>query len=232
MPVPARCWRPEQPVAPFLVYGGTFDPVHCGHLAIACAARDALHCTVRLMPAGDPPHRAAPGANATERAAMIALAIDAMPGLVLDRRELERAGRSYTVDTLEALRTELGPSRPIAWLVGADSLLGLTGWHRWTELLDLAHLVVADRPGSAFDSALAPALAEALRGRWTDRADAVWDAPSGRVLRLGQPSHAVSATEVRARVARGTTLQGWVPAPVAAFIDETGLYRSRPDASL
>ncbi len=217
---------------PFLVYGGTFDPVHCGHLAIACAARDALRCTVHLMPAGDPPHRAAPGATAAERATMVGLAIAGVPDLVLDRRELEREGRSYTVDTLEALRAELGPSRPLAWLVGADSLLGLPGWHRWEALFDLAHLVVADRPGSAFDDARSPALAAALRGRWTDCADTLRRAPSGRVLRLGQPLHAVSATEVRARIAREDTLQGWVPAPVAAFIDETGLYRPRRDASL
>jgi len=113
-----------------LVYGGTFDPIHCGHLAIACAARDALGCTVRLMPAGDPPHRAAPGADAETRAAMVALAIEGMAGLMLDRSELDRGGRSYTVDTLAGLRDTLGPSAPIAWLVGADSLLGLTAWHR------------------------------------------------------------------------------------------------------
>jgi len=114
-----------------LVYGGTFDPIHSGHLAIARAARDALACTVHLMPAGDPPHRAPPGADGATRATMVALAIDGVPGLVLDRRELERQGRSYTVDTLAELRTELGPSKPLAWLVGADSLLGLPGWHRW-----------------------------------------------------------------------------------------------------
>lgn len=216
----------------FLVYGGTFDPVHCGHLAIARAARDALQCTVRLMPAGDPPHRAAPGAVAADRAAMVALAIADAPGLVLDRRELERHGRSYTVDTLEALRAELGPAQPLAWLVGADSLLGLAHWHRWEALFDLGHLVVADRPGSALDTPLSPALSEVLRARWTDDPAALAGTPAGRVLRLGQPLHPVAATEVRARVAQGQSLRGWVPDPVAAFIDEKGLYRSGPGASL
>ena len=115
---------------------GTFDPVHLGHLAIARAARDELQVAVRMLPAGDPPHRAVPGATAEQRCTMLSLAIGDEPGLLLDRRELDRATRypgrpSYTVDTLRELRGELGPSRPLAWLVGADSLLGLSGWHEW-----------------------------------------------------------------------------------------------------
>ncbi|MGE8260938.1 MAG: nicotinate-nicotinamide nucleotide adenylyltransferase, partial [Stenotrophomonas sp.] len=117
-----------------IYYGGTFDPVHLGHLAIARAARDQLQVAVRLLPAADPPHRAAPGADAAQRLAMLALAIGDEPGLLLDRRELDRAERqpgvpSYTVDTLRELRAELGPRQPIAWLVGADSLLALPSWH-------------------------------------------------------------------------------------------------------
>ncbi|KLJ01694.1 nicotinate-nucleotide adenylyltransferase [Luteimonas sp. FCS-9] len=215
-----------------LVYGGTFDPVHCGHLAIARAARDALRCTVRLMPAADPPHRAPPGADATQRAAMIALAIDGEPGLLLDREELLRGGRSYTVDTLAGLRARLGDAHPLAWLVGADSLLGLTGWHRWRALFDLAHLVVAERPGSGLDGALPPELADCLAGRWTDDPAALSAVPAGRVLRLRQPLHAASATQVRARVAAGAPLDGLVPAAVAAFIEEKALYRAHPVAPL
>ena len=117
-----------------IYYGGTFDPVHLGHLAIARAARDELQVAVRLLPAADPPHRAVPGATAEQRFAMLSLAIGDEPGLLLDHRELDRAVRfpgrpSYTVDTLRELRGELGPSRPLAWLVGADSLLGLPSWH-------------------------------------------------------------------------------------------------------
>lgn len=215
-----------------LLYGGTFDPVHRGHLATARAARDALGCTVHLMPAADPPHRPAPGADAAQRAAMVELAIAGEPGLLLDRRELHRGGRSYTVDTLLALRAETGADRPLAWLVGADSLLGLPGWNRWQLLFELAHLVVAERPGSALDAPLPAALAEALEPRWTDMPADLQRAPAGRVLRLRQPLHPASATEVRARAARGLPIDDQVPAAVAAFIEETGLYGSRPGASL
>ncbi|NYZ62635.1 nicotinate-nucleotide adenylyltransferase [Luteimonas deserti] len=216
----------------FLVYGGTFDPIHRGHLAIACAARDALRCTVHVVPASDPPHRAPPGADAGQRAAMVAIAIAHVPGLVLDRRELQRGGRSYTVETLAELRAALGPRRPLAWLVGADSLLGLSGWHRWTSLFDLAHLVVAERPGSGLDDAIPGVLADALRARWTERPDDLAAAPGGRVLRLRQPLSLVSATEVRAQLARGAPVDALLPPGVAAFIEATGLYRPAPGASL
>jgi len=215
-----------------LVYGGTFDPIHNGHLAIACAARDALACTVHLMPAGDPPHRAPPGADGATRAAMVALAIDGVPGLVLDCRELERQGRSYTVDTLAELRSELGPSTPLAWLVGADSLLGLPGWHRWRDLFALAHLVVAERPGSALDTELPAELADALQDRWTGDAADLQSQPAGRVLRLHQPLSHVSATGIRTRLAAGASTADWLPPAVAAFIHEKGLYGAPPRAPL
>ena len=107
-----------------IYYGGTFDPVHLGHLAIARAARDELQVAVRMLPAADPPHRAAPGATAEQRCRMLSLAIGDEPGLLLDRRELDRAARnpgqpSYTVDTLRELRAELGPRPPRGWLVGS-----------------------------------------------------------------------------------------------------------------
>lgn len=215
-----------------LVYGGTFDPIHCGHLAIARAARDVLDCTVHLMPAGDPPHRAPPGADGGTRAAMVALAIEGVPGLVLDRRELEREGRSYTVDTLAELRSELGASQSLAWLIGADSLLGLPGWHRWRELFGLAHLVVAERPGSALDAALPAGLADALQDRWTRDPVDLQSQPAGRVLRLHQPLSHISATAVRKRLAAGASTADWLPPVVAAFIHEKGLYGAAARAPL
>ena len=117
-------------------YGGSFDPVHNGHLAIARAARDALHAEVALLPARDPPHKAATHADAEQRAQLLELAIEGEPGLHVDRRELQRAGPSYTVDTLAGLRAELGGAAPLAWLIGADSLLQLHTWHRWREVFD------------------------------------------------------------------------------------------------
>lgn len=213
-------------------YGGTFDPVHLGHLAIARAARDQLQVAVRLLPAADPPHRAAPGADAAQRAHMLALAIGDEPGLLLDLRELERSTRqpgvpSYTVDTLRELRTELGPHQPLAWLVGADSLLGLTGWHDWEGLFGLAHFIVADRPGSPLEQALPPALEAALAGRWADHERALLGAPAGRVLRLQTPLREESASAVRARIAAGEDWRSLLPPAVADYIADRGLYGAR-----
>ncbi|HVK51732.1 MAG TPA: nicotinate-nucleotide adenylyltransferase, partial [Pseudoxanthomonas sp.] len=158
-----------------LYYGGTFDPVHNGHLAIARAARDELGTPVHLMPAADPPHRAPPGANALQRAHMLDLAVAGQAGLRVDRRELLRAqrqpqARSYTVDTLHELRGELGADAAIALLVGADSLVALTTWKSWRALFGLAHFVVAERPGSSLDAGLPAELQAELLRRWTDRA--------------------------------------------------------------
>lgn len=211
-------------------YGGTFDPVHHGHLAIARSARDELAVPVRLMPAADPPHRAPPGADAGQRAAMLQLAIAGEPGLQVDLRELRRArqqpGRpSWTIDTLRQIRAEIGMQVPVALLMGADSLLGLPGWHEWEHLLDLAHIVVAERPGSALDGGqLPPLLAAHLHGAWTSSAAELDMAAAGRVLRLRQPLHAGSATAVRQMIASGGPWQSHVPEPVAAFIIENGLY--------
>ena len=210
-----------------LFYGGTFDPVHNGHLAIAAAARDELECDVRLMPAADPPHRAPPGANAEQRARMLELAVAGQPGLCVDRRELQRQGRSYTIDTLRQLRGELGPDLPLALLVGADSFIGLPGWHEWQELFTFAHFIVAQRPGTPLGGDLPRALEEEMQGRWADSVAEIRSIPAGKVLRLCQPLHTGSATEVRRLIAARAPWQHLVPAAVAAFIQAEGLY-SRP----
>ncbi len=210
-----------------LFYGGTFDPVHNGHLAIALAARDALRTEVRLMPAGDPPHRQPPGADAAQRARMLELAIAGETGLTVDRRELRRQGRSYTIDTLRDARAELGPERPLALLVGADSFRGLPTWHEWRALFEVAHFVVAQRPGSALDADLPDELADLLHGRWAGDAQILRDSPAGRVFRLHQPLHAESASEVRRLIAGGAPWRHLVPRAVADFIAENGLY-ARP----
>ncbi len=209
---------------PWLVYGGTFDPVHDGHLAIARSGRDALDTTVRLMPAADPPHRAPPGANAVHRARMLDIAVAGEPGMRVDRRELEREGRSYSVDTLRALRDEIGPERPIVMLLGADSFLGLPTWKSWEALFELAHFIVAQRPGTPLDGVLPGALADRVAGRWASSADVLRDAPSGRVLRLDQPLHPGSASEIRRAIAQGDPWQDKLPRGVAEYIQRHGLY--------
>lgn len=213
-----------------LFYGGTFDPFHNGHLAIARSARDELDIDVRLMPAADPPHRAPPGATAGQRAQMLDLAAADETGLVVDRRELRRAerdpdSRSWTIDTLRELRGELGDDARIALLVGADSFIGLPTWREWRSLFQSTHFVVAERPGSPLDGELPDALAEAVRERWAATPAGLEAAPAGRVYRLRQPLHPESATDIRQRIAAGRPWRDLVPPAVAGFIAMNGLYR-------
>ena len=216
-------------------YGGTFDPVHNGHIAIALAARDALGTTIWMMPAADPPHRAAPGAGAEDRAVMLDLAIQGHAGLRVDRRELERASTSpetpsYTIDTLRELRAKHGEQAPLAFLIGADSLYGLATWKEPEALIAGAHWVVAERPGSALDEHLPPEAARLVGGRWTLDAAALRNSSGGKVLRLRQPLHEASATQIRRRIAAGETWHHLLPLPVSRYIVEHGLYGAGPFA--
>lgn len=214
-----------------VLYGGTFDPVHLGHVAIAIAARDGLGSDIWLVPAADPPHRGAPGADASHRARMLDIAIAGERGLHVDRRELAREAPSYTVDTLRDVRAEIGASAPLVFLMGADSLRELDTWHEWPALLELAHLAVAERPGQSIDEDLAPGLHRAFAGRWTDDAGDLRDAPAGRICRLRQPLHPASATRVRALIAAHGDWRALVPTAVAAYIDHHDLYAESGAAS-
>lgn len=205
-------------------YGGTFDPVHDGHLAIARAARDVFDTAIRLMPAADPPHRSPPGATAAQRAEMLDLAVAGEDGLCVDRRELRREGRSYSIDTLHDLRAEHGADAPIALLVGADSFINLPDWHRWRELFDHAHFIIAERPGSPLDRDLRPELAAMLAGRWCHAPQALQDTPAGLVFRLHQALRGESATSIRRRIAAGQPWRDEVPAAVADYIERHRLY--------
>ena len=208
-----------------VLYGGTFDPVHAGHLAIARAAHQALGVPIHLMPAADPPHRPPPGATAVQRVAMLDLALQAEAGLRLDLRELGRSGRSWSVDTLRGLREEIGEHAPVALLVGADSFAGLPTWKSWHELFDLAHFVVASRGD---DTGLPPELEAALAGRVAGSVDELGQVPAGRVLWLRQPLHPHSATAIHPRIAAGQPWRHLVPPPVADYIEAQGLYRRAP----
>ena len=210
-----------------LLYGGTFDPVHDGHLAVARAARDELGVPVHLLPAADPPHRDATGADAAQRVHMLELAITdehgrGEPGLVVDRRELARAGASYTVDTLREVRAEIGPATPLAWITGDDSFRSLPDWHGWEALLDLAHFVVALRPGHSLAD-LPPVLARRVASRWVDRPADLLAAPAGALYRLHFPPRPESASAIRRDLAAGRTPTG-LPAAVERHIRVTGLY--------
>lgn len=205
-------------------YGGTFDPIHCGHLEVARSAAEQLGDVVHLVPAGDPAHRDAPRVSAEQRAQMVALAIAGDARLALDRREVRRGHSSYTVDTLRELRGELGDAHPIAVLVGVDAVRGLTTWREWRALFDLGHLVALTRPGHDLAN-LDTKLATELDGRRTTSVADLRLSAAGRVLALAVPEWPVSSTQVRAALARGESVDEWVPTPVAGYVREHGLYR-------
>jgi nicotinate-nucleotide adenylyltransferase len=215
-------------VALQVFYGGTFDPVHEGHLSVAREVRDALGARVHLVPAADPPHKDITHADADARARMLDLAVAGEPGLKVDRRELHREGPSYTVDTLRELRAQVGSDTPLVWLVGGDSLLKLHTWHRWRELFDFAHVLAVARPGSPLDPACVAAQApdvEAVIGPRRQPADRLNAAPAGAFavfpLRRERPE---SSTELRRRIAAGEAWETGVPPAVAEYIHRRGLY--------
>ena len=216
------------------ILGGTFDPIHYGHLRFADAVRTALDLAqVRVIPAGTPPHRAPPQASAADRLAMTRLGCAEFPGLEPDDREIRRAGPSYTVITLQELRDEL--RQPLALLLGTDALQGLASWHRWEQLFALAHLVVVERPGTTFDGeALPPPLREQWQRRLTDDRSRLAREPAGSIVRVAVAPQPISATAIRAALARGaagrTEVSGLLPSAVLAYIDRNQLYRSPTDA--
>jgi nicotinate-nucleotide adenylyltransferase len=219
---------------PLVLFGGTFDPVHYGHLRVAAELAIALDVAeVRLVPAADPPHRPAPGASAADRVAMIELAIAGCDGVGIDLCEVERGGKSYTVDTLRVLR-QAAPSRALAWVVGADAFLGLTSWHRYRELPELAHLVVVQRPGLDLAAELRGELASWWNARATEDRRALQRAPAGAIVAVATTPHAISATAIRAALARvpldRAALEGLLPRAVLSYIESHHLYGVATDA--
>ncbi len=201
-----------------LCYGGTFDPVHDGHIAIAGFAQEICNADVYFIPSADPPHRQKPLATAAQRADMLKIAISGNPKFFLDLRELDRDKPSYTVDTLRELRAEVGSQQPIAWLIGADAFAQLPTWHESESLFDLAHFVVAVRPGYSMQS---PHFL--INERICSSPQQLSESACGRVLSLQSPLRSESATAIRQAFAAGRPPIGLNPA-VAAYILEHGLY--------
>jgi nicotinate-nucleotide adenylyltransferase len=216
---------------PVALLGGTFDPVHYGHLHLAEDVRRALGLSeVRLVPAGDPPHRGGPSASAADRVAMLRLAVREFPGLVIDDREIERKGKSYTVLTLRELRAQ-DPARPLIVVVGADAVLGFPTWHRWRELFDFAHVVVVARPGVKLADALEPALAAEWDARRTDDRGILFSRPAGAIYEQAIAPYPISATAVREALAAGKPVSRLLPPAVIAYIDQHRLYQAPKDAT-
>jgi nicotinate-nucleotide adenylyltransferase len=200
--------------------GGTFDPIHNGHLVTAEAVRRRLGVPVlHFLPAARPPHKRELAASARQRLRMVELAIRGNPGFALDDREFRRATPSYTIDTMLELRAELG-DRPICLVLGMDSFLQLPGWHRWDELLDLCHFAVMQRPGWEWPDSAPRWCAD----RRADDVSALTGQAGGRYLVIAVPRVDVSATTLRERIAAGEDVGAWLPAAVWNFIKENELY--------
>jgi nicotinate-nucleotide adenylyltransferase len=198
--------------APLGILGGTFDPVHNGHLRLAIEMRAALGLSrVKLVPALYPPLRDAPGMNASCRLRMIEAAIEGEDGLEVDARELQREAPSYTVDTLRSLRHELGDV-PMCLIVGMDAFCRFDQWHEWTELSELAHIAVAQRPGSPTPAS--GAVAELVKSRGVIDAAKLRERRAGHVIVQDIPALDISATRIRALLEAGESIRYLVPDPV------------------
>jgi len=208
---------------PIGIFGGTFDPIHFGHLRTALELREILGLAeVRFIPCRVPPHRdALPSAGAL-RLDMVRAAVGEEDGFSVDEREFERPGPSYSIDTLTSLRAEVGP-RPLCLLLGMDAFLGLPTWHRWTELLDVAHVVVAHRPGWVMpaDGPLGKLLAQ----RRADTPKPLHEDTHGRVFVTAVTQLEISATDLRGALARGNDPRYLVPDVVREIIMRSGCYR-------
>ena len=197
------------------VLGGAFDPVHIGHLRGAIAVREHLGLErVDLLPAAQSPLKESAEVTAAERLAMLEAAVQDVPGLGVDARELSREGPSYTVDTLIELRCEVGQEQPLIWIVGTDILPALPRWSRWQQLLELAHLVILERPGA--DS---PPLAVT---QWLDQhridQNALLTSPAGGVMTLDQPVLDIASSDIRALLAAGRDPRFLLPDVVMEYI--------------
>ena len=210
---------------PIGVFGGTFDPIHYGHLRLAEDMADALSLDrVLLIPAGQPPHRGAPRTAAGHRLEMVRRAIAGNPRFVADAREVQRPHPSYTVDTLISLRTELGDAQPLWLLLGADAFLDLPGWHEWRRLFELANIAVAERPGARLMQS--DAIMEALKSEMSQRQVTVGTptGPAGSVLLRATPPLDISATAIRDILARHGSARYLLPDAVLDYIHEHRLY--------
>lgn len=206
------------------VLGGTFDPVHFGHLRPALDCLQSLGLDeVRFIPLKVAVHRAQPRASPQARLAMVQAAIAGAVGLVADGRELIRDGASYSCDTLYSVRREIGPTEPLCLLVGQDAFNGFLSWQRPADILTLAHLVVMQRPGCPEPDD--PALCDWVAERGCDDVAELRRLPGGRILHKRVTQLGISSSQIRALIADGRSARYLLPDPVLEMIERDGLYR-------
>jgi nicotinate-nucleotide adenylyltransferase len=215
-------------VAPIGIFGGTFDPLHYGHLRLAQEVAESLKLAeVKFVPGGTPPHRAAPRVTAQQRLDMVRLATAGNALLSVDDREVRRRGPGYTVDTLTELRSEAGVDRPLCLLLGADAFLELATWHRWHDLFGLAHLIVAHRPGfppESWPERMPQPLAREYAARLLQQPYSVHLSPAGGIVTRPIAALEISGSMIRDSLARGVSPRYLLPDPVLDYIRSQQLY--------
>jgi nicotinate-nucleotide adenylyltransferase len=206
------------------ILGGTFDPVHTGHLCIALELYQTLPLKeIRFIPCGQPPHRDPPRATADQRLAMLRMAIEDQQGFCIDERELRRRGPSYMVDTLSSLRNEF-PDVPLCLIIGLDVFKEFDKWHRWSEIPKLAHMVVVHRP--AADLADNDRIFELLEQRRVTEPKALLERLAGAILPWPVRQLDISSTDIRSLIADHKSPRYLLPEQVYSYIQNEGLYRS------
>jgi len=206
------------------LFGGTFDPIHYGHLKpVEQLAKETQLDTVVLLPNNVPPHRPQPEASPQQRLKMVELAVEGNRLFSVDPRELNVDTPSYTMTTLETLRKEYGAQHPLAFIIGQDSLLSLYKWHRWEELLNFCHLLVMARPGYA-ERLDTPELQGWYNRHRVTEPSKLQQRAHGYIYQANTPLLDISATEIRQRRHEGKSCANLVPAAVEHYIDSQGLY--------
>jgi nicotinate-nucleotide adenylyltransferase len=205
--------------------GGTFNPIHFGHLRMAQELADALNLAeIRFIPSANPPHKAVPTVSAQLRAEMVQLAIADNPLFKLDTRELNRQGASYMIDTLISLHEELGESVSLCLIMGSDAFSKLDSWHRWNELLNYCHIVLVQRPDKQTQAKLSDQLTAFLSNHYTENSDDLTEKSAGYIHMQHITAQDISATKIRKKLGSGNSAKYLVPEQVLAYIKQQHLY--------
>ena len=204
------------------ILGGTFDPIHLGHLRMAIELYESLDLAkVHITPCFQPVHRKLPVASPEQRLAMVRSAIENEPALFADDREIRRKGPSYMIDTLESLREEM-PQTPLCLLVGIDAFLGFPSWHRWDEILNLTHVIVAHRP--QYQLPATGIIANLIKAQMKQEISFIHEHLSGGILLRPITSLEISASDIRKQIAMGRNPRYLLPDGVYNYIKEHGTY--------
>ena len=211
-------------VSSLAIYGGTFDPVHFGHLRSAVEVYQALQVSqLKLVPASVPPHRKMPSTTQEQRLQMLRLATQDLDYLQIDEREIRREGKSFTVDTLASFRDEIGPTVPMSLILGADAYAMLHEWYAWESLAELAHLVILERPGH-HQQLPAPDVIAWADDRWVADPLCFNRQAAGLMCRINLTQMDISATKIREIITRGGKIDYLLPDQVARYIRKHRIY--------